>query len=45
MGLCLPHRIVAIREASRPSEGGVTLGCVESVGCGVEAEMWCHVRE
>lgn len=34
-----------MREARRPREGGVTFGCVESVGCGVAAEMWCQARE
>lgn len=34
-----------MRDARRPSDGGVTFGCVESVGCGADAEMWCHVRE
>jgi hypothetical protein len=42
-------RIVAIRDASRPSEGGVTASAgaliVLSVGWGVDAEMWCHTRE
>lgn len=34
-----------MRDAKRPSDGGVTLGCVERVGCGAEAETWCHARE
>jgi hypothetical protein len=42
-------RSVAIREASRPSDGGVTASggalMVLSVGCGVAAEMECHTRE
>jgi hypothetical protein len=42
-------RIVAMREASRPSEGGVTASggdlTVLSVGWGADAEMWCHTLE
>jgi hypothetical protein len=42
-------RTVAMREASRPSDGGVTASggalTVLSVACGVEAEMWCHTLE
>jgi hypothetical protein len=38
-----------MREARRPSEGGVIASggalTVLRVGCGVEAEMWCHTRE
>lgn len=34
-----------MREARRPRAGGVTFGCVERVGCGAEAEMWCQARE
>jgi len=42
-------RMVAIREASRPSDGGVTASggdlTVLRVAWGVDAEMWCHTRE
>lgn len=38
-----------MRDASLPSDGGVTASggdlTVLSVGCGFEAEMWCHTRE
>lgn len=38
-----------MREASRPSGGGVTASggdlMVERVGWGVEAETWCQTRE
>jgi hypothetical protein len=47
MGLCLPMSRMAIREARRPSDGGVRVGEeVEGSGrivvrpwCGAEAEM------
>jgi hypothetical protein len=53
MGLCLPIRRMAIREASRPKEGGwreLDWGegrgrIVERAWWGVVAEMWCQVRE
>jgi hypothetical protein len=42
-----------MREARRPKDGGVKSGeegegsgrIVERAWCGVEAEMWCQVRE
>jgi hypothetical protein len=53
MGLCFPIRRMAIREASRPREGGVSWGeedegsgrIVLRAWWGVLAEMWCQVRE
>ena len=53
MGLCLPMSRMAIREARRPREGGVSSGelaagrgrMVERAWWGVLAEMWCHVLE
>lgn len=49
MGLCLPMRRVAMREARRPSGGGVMASggdlMVERVAWGVFAETWCHTRE
>lgn len=49
MGLCLPMRMTAMRDARRPSGGGVTASggdlMVERVAWGVLAEMWCHTRE